>query len=72
MAIRQDHDLYDWAQPKRLPLRSPRPGIAWHREDDDTSLPVLSDTLLELACTVAGFAGAILLIYVIAQALTQL
>ncbi len=54
MALRHDHDDYDWV--------SRRHGL--HGSDvDDRPTPQLGNTLLELIITVAGFAGVVLLVY---------
>lgn len=57
MAFRSDDQDYRWLQPNRGP--EPRHELARGESSDSLSL---HDTLRELAVTVAGFVGAILLI----------
>jgi hypothetical protein len=65
MAIRNDPSDYEWATARNL-----RRGPVHHADDDDCgSMPVLSDTLMELAVAVAGFAGVVLVIYAVVHAL---
>jgi hypothetical protein len=60
MAIRNDHDDYDWAVRRNLRQRP-------LQRDDDYGRPPprLGDTLTELAMTIAGFVGVILLVYAV-------
>ena len=60
MAIRNDHDDYDWVFRRNLRQR-------YLHSDDDYGLPQprLGDTLIELATTIAGFVGVILLVYAV-------
>lgn len=64
MAIRNDASDYEWAAARNL-RRTP----ANDTDDDCGSMPVLSDTLMELAIAVAGFAGVVLVIYAVVNAL---
>ena len=61
MAIRNHDDDYYWAFERNL-----RPAPT---RDDDGTKPKLSETLIELATIVAGFAGVILLIDAVVTAL---
>lgn len=63
MAIRNDHDDYDWVSRRNLRQR----GL--HGDGDYGSPPQLSNTLLELAILISGFAGVIMLIYAVLGAL---
>ena len=63
MAVRNDHDDYDWVSRRNLRQR----GL--HGEDDYRSPPQLGNTVFELAILVSGFAGVILLIYAVLGAL---
>jgi len=55
MAIRNDHDDYDWAVRRNL-----RQSL--HGSEEYRTPPRLGDTLIELTAMVAGFAGVILVI----------
>ena len=63
MAVRNHDDDYCWVFERNL-----RPWCTLTREDDSPR-PILSDTLIELATLVAGFAGVILLVDAVVTAL---
>lgn len=60
MSIRNDNDNYDWAM-----SRDRRRGPLHSLDEYDDGAPPLKDTLLELAMTVAGFVGIILVVYAV-------
>jgi hypothetical protein len=59
MAIRNEHDDYDWVSRRNLRQRT------LHSDDDYGPPPRLSDTLIELTTMIAGFVGVILLVYAV-------
>ena len=59
MAVRNDHDDYDWVSRRNLRQRPV------HSDDDYGVAPRLGDTLIELATMIAGFVGVILLVYAV-------
>ena len=62
MAVRNDHDDYDWALRRNLRR-------ALHGEEDYGAPPRLGGTLMELALMIGGFVGVILLISAVLGAL---
>jgi len=61
MAIRNDHDDYDWALPRE---RWRRTGL----HDYDEPTPSCRETMIELAATLFGIVGVFLIIIALVKA----
>lgn len=69
MAIRNDHDDYDWATPRRgPPERRPQGLHNYHDDHDDLPKPSLQETALELVVTLGGIVGVFFLIITLVKA----
>lgn len=63
MSIRNQHDDYEWALVKSE--KAPRPPSHADAGDQYGEPPSLGETLIELAMTIGGFVGVILMIYAV-------